>query len=44
MRFSSPFGIAITNFDGRPAHFIVADQGNDRLRRFGAPPIVLTSQ
>ncbi len=41
MRFSSPFGIAITNSGGRPAHFIIADRGNDRLRRFGAPPIAL---
>jgi hypothetical protein len=44
MRFDRPLGITITNFDGRPAHFLVGDQGNDRLRRFGAPPIVVTSQ
>ncbi len=42
MRFSSPFGIAITNFNGRPAHFLVTDRGNNRLRRFGAPPISVT--
>jgi len=41
MRFSSPFGIAITNFNGRPAHFLVTDRGNNRLRRFGAPPIAV---
>ena len=44
MRFSSPYGITITNYEGRPAHFIVADQGNDRVRRFGAPPIVMQQQ
>ncbi len=41
MRLSSPRGVAITNFDDRPAHLIVADSENNRLRRFGAPPIVL---
>lgn len=40
MRFAEPWGIAVATFDGDPAHFFVADSRNDRVRRFGAPPLV----
>lgn len=40
MRFSQPWGVAVTTFGGRPANFFVADSRNQRLRRFGAPPLV----
>ena len=35
MRFSGPWGVAVVLRNGVPAHFLVADEGNDRLRRFG---------
>ena len=40
VRFSAPYGIAITNSNSLPAHFFVADRDNNRLRRFLAPPLV----
>jgi hypothetical protein len=40
MRFSEPWGVAVVQFGGRPAHFYVADSQNGRIRRFGAPPLV----
>lgn len=43
MRFNFPFGIAVTTSANRPAHFFVADRRNDRLRRFGAPPLAKTN-
>lgn len=39
VRLAAPFGIAVTNVAGDPAHFFVADRGNRRIRRFGAPPL-----
>ena len=44
VRFNGPFGIAVTNRGGQPAHFWVADSGNLRIRRFGAPPLTVTNQ
>lgn len=43
VRFNAPFGIAVTVSGGVPAHFFVADRNNDRLRRFGPPPLVKTN-
>ncbi|MCE9638488.1 MAG: hypothetical protein K8T90_22535 [Planctomycetes bacterium] len=43
VRFNAPFGIAVTTADGQPAHFFVGDRRNDRVRRFGAPPLVKTN-
>jgi hypothetical protein len=40
MRFAEPWGVAVTTFGGAPAHFFVADSRNQRVRRFGAPPLV----
>ncbi len=46
MRFNRCVGIAITNSGSppQPVHFFVSDGGNDRLRRFGAPPVFLQGQ
>ena len=33
----------VTTGDGLPIHFFVADRRNDRLRRFGAPPLTKTN-
>ena len=38
MRFHGPWGIAWTSLEIFPASFYVADEGNGRLRCFGAPP------
>jgi hypothetical protein len=38
MRFNRPWGLAWTAKVLTPATFFVADEGNDRLRAFGAPP------
>lgn len=43
VRFNAPFGIVLTVTGDRTAHFFVADRRNDRLRRFGAPPLVQTN-
>jgi hypothetical protein len=40
MRFAEPWGVAVTTSGGAPAHFFVADSRNQRVRRFGAPPLV----
>jgi hypothetical protein len=40
MRFAEPWGVAVTTLGGAPAHFFVADSRNQRVRRFGAPPLV----
>lgn len=39
MRFFEPWGITIVNVEGQPTHFLVADRGNSRLRRFLPPPL-----
>jgi hypothetical protein len=44
VRFAGPFGIAVTTANGQPAHFFVADGGNDRLRRFAAPSLSKTNE
>lgn len=38
MRFSAPWGIAWAAKNSHPGAFFVADEGNSRLRVFGAPP------
>jgi hypothetical protein len=39
MRFSDPWGVVVAMNGDALAHVIVLDEGNDRVRRFGAPPV-----
>ncbi len=39
VRFSSPWGVVVTSLNGCLSGTFVMDSGNDRVRRFGAPPV-----